>query len=180
MSATRREPRPTIRKVLTEMAVRAAKPDALPRAIYDSKQPNLVLMIHPSGSKAYKVRYSRYGRARWFHLGATTALPLSDARKKAAHVMLEVISGKDPHSECQAKRYAGTFSEMIESYIKERGTKSMDQYAAQLRRWALPRWGKMPAGAVTKADVRRLFDQRKRETTGSAKLLLAAIGGAYA
>jgi hypothetical protein len=178
-TTTRRESRPTIRKVLTDMAIKSAKPDVLPYSVYDTRLPNLVLFVHPTGSKAWKVRYSRFGKARWYHLGNTTSVPLSDARKLAADVMLRVAKGEDPHSERRAQRNAGTFAEMIEAYVKERGTKSMEQYAAQLRKWAIPRWGKMPAGAVTKADVRRLFNQRKAEAPGSAKLLLAAIGGAY-
>lgn len=176
----RREPRTTRRKALTDLAVKAARPEALPFAIYDVKLPNLALVVHPTGTKAFKCRYSRHGKARWFDIGKTSAVPLADARKMAAQVMLKVASGEDPHAERRAKRNAGTFAELVESYVRERGTKSVKQYQAQLDRWAVPRWGRMPAGEVTRADVRRLFEERKGQAPGSAKLLLAAISGAYA
>src|SRR5262249_1720447 len=74
--------------------------------IWDAKEPGLVLPVQPSGHKAFKVVYTLYGRAWWYHVGW---IGLNDARKIAAQVRLKVARGKNPAAERRAERSAATF-----------------------------------------------------------------------
>ncbi len=172
--------RPARRKALTDMFVKTVKPEVKPFPVYDTKQPNLVLFIYPSGNRAWKVRYSKAGRARWYSIGSPPGVGLADARKMAGEVMVEVAGGGDPHGDRLAKKNAGTFAELVAAYVERRGSKSMRQYQAQFDRWALPAFGSMPAGEVTRAHVKKLFNERKKASPSAAKMLLAAISGCYA
>jgi hypothetical protein len=81
------------------LAARAPQPQARAYLIWDTVQRGLALQVQPTGYRAYKLIY-RYGnRPRWCHIGAADAVGLSDARKIAAELMLEVIRGKDPAAE---------------------------------------------------------------------------------
>lgn len=174
-----RPPREPNRRALTEMFVRQVRPAAEPYQVYDTKQGGLVLQVQPTGKRRWKVYYSHRGQPRWLDIGAADAIPLGDARRLAARVMLQVANGADPHAERMARRCEGTFGELAEAYLAGSSNKSKGQYEAQLRRWAIPAWGRMPAGAVTRADVRRLFDERKMASTSSAQLMLAAISSCF-
>src|SRR5262249_56591953 len=55
---------------------------------------------------------------------------------------------------------AGTFAELAERYLNEyakRHNKSWAQPDRLVRRYLLPRWGKLQAGTISRADVRALM-----------------------
>jgi hypothetical protein len=106
------------------------------------------------------VYYSQYGRPRWYHIGRTDAVALSEARKVTAEILLRVIKGEDPQAARTAQRSAGTFRELAETYLAESTNKSAWQYERQLRGHALPLWGSMPAGTVTRDDVMTEAEER--------------------
>lgn len=136
---------------LTELAVRKAKPE---KRVY---QPHLALQVQPTGSKAWKAIYSRHGRPRWLHLGDASSIGLADARTMAAEAMLAVARGKDPAAEKRAERGAGTFAELADRYLNEharKNNKSWQQGRALVERFALPRWSKLQASAITRGDVK--------------------------
>jgi len=155
-------PRKPARKAkLTEFLVRKLKPEpAGAYPVWDTHQRRLAVRVHPSGNKAWYVVYSFRGRPRWYHLGDANAIGLAAARKLTAEVMLDVIRGKDPAAERKAERGAGTFAELAERYLNEyakRHNKSWAQPDRLVRRYLLPRWGKLQAGTIGRADVRALM-----------------------
>jgi hypothetical protein len=97
---------------LQELTIKKARPEAKTYLIWDSKQAHLALQVQPTGSKAFKVIYSRHGRPRWYHIGDASVIGLADARTLAAEAMLAVARGKDPAAEKKAERGAGTFAEL--------------------------------------------------------------------
>jgi integrase len=130
------------------------KVQGAPLNIWDTKAPGLVLRIQPSGHRAFKVVYSYRGRARWYHIGS---VGLADARRIAAKVRLAVAEGKDPLAERQAERSAGTFAELAVRYLNEHAkkkNKSWVQADYLVRRHLLPRWARLDARSITRADVR--------------------------
>jgi Arm DNA-binding domain len=102
-------PQPPNRYKLTELLVKRQKPRARAFMIWDTLQRGFALSVQPTGHKAYKVVYSHHGRVRWLHLGSVNAIGLSDARKLANRVMLQVAEGQDPQAERNATRSAPTF-----------------------------------------------------------------------
>ena len=92
-------PREPNKRSLTELFVRKVKPEAAPFNAWDQKERGLVLRVHPTGRKAFKLVYSRQGRPRWYHIGDVA---LADARRVAARIKLQVAEGKDPAAERKA------------------------------------------------------------------------------
>jgi integrase len=147
---------PNKRKI-TPLDLKKVKPGARPFMVWDALQRGLGLRVEPTGYKAWKVVYRRHNRPRWFHLGATDALGLADARKMAAKVMSEVLQGGDPQTERKAERLAGTFAQMAERYRDDhakRKNKSWKQADALVRKYLLPHWAKLNPKAIMRADVR--------------------------
>jgi integrase len=145
---------------LTELFVRKARPDKTAYLVWDERQRGLALRVQPSASKSWVAIYSRRGRPRWLHLGNADAVALSDARNLAAEAMLAVAKGGDPAAEKKAERSAGTFAELASNYVEQyakRHNKSWKQADALVRRFAIPKWGKLQASSVTRTDVKAMM-----------------------
>jgi integrase len=145
---------------LTELGVRKLKPEPAAYVVWDSYQRGLAIRMQPTGRAAWKVIYHHHGRPRWLHLGDATAIGLADARTMAAEAMLEVARGKDPAAERKAERGAGTFTDLATRYVEQHAkkrNKSWRQADTLIRRYVLPRWGKLQAVSITRADVRALM-----------------------
>src|SRR5262245_59477974 len=154
---TRRSAR---KRKLTEIAVRKLKPESAPYLVWDTHARGLALKVMPTGSKAWKAIYSFRGRPRWLHLGDASVIGLADARVLTAEAMLAVARGRDPAAEKKAERGAGTFAELAARYVEEyakRHNKSWKQADRLVRRYLLPRWGKLEAATITRADVKALM-----------------------
>ena len=145
---------------LTELTVRSLKPAAAAYVVWDDRQHGLAIRVQPTGSKSWYVVYSLRNRVRWYHLGNANAIGLADARKLAAEVMLDVIRGKDPAAERKAERGAGTFAELAERYLEQHAkkhNKSWQQPDRLVRRYLLPKWGKLQAATIVRADVKAIM-----------------------
>jgi integrase len=145
------------KRKLTELYVRKLSPSVRPFIVWDAHQHGLALSVQPTGHKAWKTIYSYHGRPRWFHIGNANAIGLSDARKLANRIMFKVADGSDPCAERKAERAQGTFEELATRYAKEyaqRKNKSWKQADALVRRHLIPRWAKLPAADIARADVK--------------------------
>ena len=152
--------RPPRKRNLTELFVKKLKPEQRAFLVWDSKQHGLALQLQPTGSRAWKAIYSFHGRPRWLHLGDANAIGLADARMLAAEAMLAVARGGDPAAEKKAQRGAGTFAELAKRYVEEhakRENKSWRQADALIRRYVLPRWGKLQSATLARADVKAMM-----------------------
>ena len=79
--------------------------------------------------------------------------------------MLEVATGRDPLAERRAERGSGTFKGVAARYVEQhtkRHNKSWKQADALVRRYAIPRWGKLVARAITRSDVTQLGGRASR------------------
>ena len=151
---------PVNKRRLTDLFVATRKAGERDELIWDLKQPGLALSIRTTGKKAWKVIYRHHGRPRWLHLGDIRKIGLADARRLAAKIVLDVIEGKDPAAERRAERMTGSFADLASQYVElyaRKHNKSWRQAQALVRRHLLPRWGKLKADAVTRADVRAVM-----------------------
>jgi integrase len=126
------------------------------------------------------VIYSRHGRPRWLHLGSTDVVPLADARTMAAEALLAVAKGRDPAAEKRAQGSAGTFGDLHARYVEEhakRVNRSWRQADALIRRYVFPRWGKLQASVITRADVKQLMARIAAPI--AANQTLAAISAVF-
>jgi integrase len=175
-----RPKRPALKRRLTELAVRNLAARSAAYLVWDAHQRGLTIRVRPSGHKAWKVIYSRQGRPRWLHLGSTDVIPLADARTMAAEALLAVAKGRDPAAEKRAQRGAGTFEELHARYVEEhakRVNRSWRQADALVRRYVLPRWGKLQASVITRADVKQMMARIAAPIT--ANQTLAAVSAVF-
>jgi integrase len=162
---------------LSELTVTRSRPADRPYLIWDTKQAGLALAVHPTGARSYKVIYSRSGRARWLTLGDVRAIGLADVRVMAQEIMLAVAKGGDPAADRRAERNRGTFTEVAERYVEEHAkkhNKSWKQADALVRRFLLPKWGKLPAHSITRADVRALIGRISAPVVANQTLAAAS------
>ncbi|MET0719901.1 MAG: tyrosine-type recombinase/integrase, partial [Tardiphaga sp.] len=74
--------------------------------------------------------------------------------------MLDVAEGRDPAAERKAERESGAFADLASQYVElhaKKHNKSWRQAERLVARHLLPRWGKLKASAVTRADVRAMM-----------------------
>ncbi|EBK1958358.1 DUF4102 domain-containing protein [Salmonella enterica subsp. enterica serovar Newport] len=84
---------------LTDAKIRAAKPDEKPYKLADSG--NMFLLVHPNGSRYWRLRYRFRGKERTLALGVYPDVSLSDAREKRDAARKLIAEGIDP---CEQKR----------------------------------------------------------------------------
>lgn len=160
----------------TDSLVRKLKPQARVYAIWDLRQPGLAVLVQPSGYKAFKFVYSFKSRPRWYHIG-NAAIPVVDARRLAAGVMLKVVEGKDPAAEKKAERGGNTFAELAQAYVEryaKKKNKSWRQADALVRKNLIPKWGKLPANGITRADVKAMLGRIAAPTVANQTLAAAS------
>ena len=175
-----RPKRPAHKHRFTDLYVRKIKPKAAAYVVWDTHQHGLAIRVQPTGAKAWKVIYSRHGRPRWLHLGNANAIGLADARTLAAEAMLAVAKGKDPAAEKKSERGSGTVADLATKYVEQRAkkhNKSWRQAETLIRRYVLPRWGKLQAAAITRGDVKTLIV--RIEAPVLANQILAAVSAIF-
>ena len=175
-----RPKRPAHKRRLTDLYIRKIKPKAAAYVVWDTHQHGLAIRVQPTGAKAWKVIYSRHGRPRWLHLGNANAIGLNHARNLAAKAMLAVAEGKDPAAEKKAERGVGTFADLhlryLDGHAKKRN-KSWRQGETLVSRYATPRWGRLQASTVARADVKALM--ASIEAPVLANQVLAAVSAVF-
>jgi integrase len=170
-------PRQPNKRKLTTIFLQKLKPQPTAFMVWDEYQRGLALRVEPTGYKAWKVIYRHGNRPRWFHLGAADTISLTEARKLAAEIMLDVVRGNDPQAERKAKRMAGTFAEVADRYVNEyakRRNKSWKQPDALVRKHLLPAWAKLSVKAITRSDVRTMMGRITSPITANQTLAAAS------
>src|SRR5262245_1154701 len=151
---------PVNRRRLTDLFVQSRRGGERRELIWDDRSPGLALAVMPSGRKSWYVVYRRHGRNVWMRLGDARSIGLADARQMAREIAIDVARGKDPAAERKAERGAGTFADLAGQYVElhaRKHNKSWRQADALVRKHLLPRWGKLKAAAITRADVRAVM-----------------------
>jgi integrase len=175
------EARPKKKQKLDHLLITKAKPEERPYLVWDAHQKGLALAVRPNGQRTFKVVYRRNGLLRWYHLGDARVIGLANARKLALGVMYEVTQGKDPQAERKAQRASGTFEELARRYVEEHAkvhNKSWRQADTLVRRYLLPKWGKLNANAITRGDMKVVM--RKIEAPVLANQVLASASAVFA
>ena len=79
---------------LSELAVRQAKPSKKQRKLFDGD--GLFLLVHPNGSKYWRLKYRSFGKEKLFAIGVYSKVSLTEARKEAKRARDIIKQGKDP------------------------------------------------------------------------------------
>jgi integrase len=150
--------RPPNKRRLTDGFVRTVRPDPDRATLYwDTLQYGLALSVQPTGHRAWKCVYTARRGPSWVHLGNAGAIPLTDARRLATRIMVQVAEGGDPYADRLALRDRGSFEQVAARYVAEyasRKNKSWKQAETLVARYLLPRWAKLDVGTIRRSDVK--------------------------
>ena len=80
---------------LTELGIKKSKSGIKEKKLYDGQ--GLYLLLHPNGSKYWRVKYRFLGKEKVLALGVWPKISLTDARKYRNEAKTVLKSGQDPN-----------------------------------------------------------------------------------
>jgi len=158
-------------KALTTKGIENLKSDPTKRTeIPDAGLPGLYLVIQPSGTKAWALRYRYAGKPAKLTLGRWPIMGLADARTAAAAAIEAVESGSNPSAEKQSTKAAKAEAQLsdrdkIKTLVGQfhqrhlSTLKTAAQALAFLERFVVKAWGDRDINSITKRDCIDLLDK---------------------
>jgi hypothetical protein len=159
-------------KNLTQIAIDNLKPGSVRREVPDGKEAGLYLVIQPSGSMSWALRYRFEGKPRKFTIGPYPAIGLAKARAETSKAKSTIADGVDPAAQKTAAKRAEKASQEDESGLVEKAVETfIARYAKPKQKEAtayetervltkeiVGRWRGRHLSKITKADVHDLLD----------------------
>lgn len=125
----------------------------------------LELRVTKLGRKSWTLRYRRKSdkKLRRLTLGTFPAISLEEARQGSREHLAAIGRGADPASTLQERKRAETFAEIVDEWVERhgrpnKGSRTLRDDQAMLRRHILPRIGDLKVRDITKRDVIKLLD----------------------
>lgn len=147
--------------MLTDVQIRTAKPKDKPYKLSDAL--GLHLLVNPSGSKLWQLRYRFEDRERLTGLGPYPELSLAEAREKRDSLKKMIRSGLDPietkRAEKQARRIAreNTFQSAAKAWFEiwsvNKSTRHAGYVMRRLEQDVLPAIGRIPVSEIGTPDI---------------------------
>jgi integrase len=160
---------------LTDTRIRSARPKARPYKLRDGG--GLYLLITPSDSRQWRLRYRVQGRESMVSLGTYPATSLKAARGRRTQMRAALEAGQDPAAERRAERAssANTFESVAREWLGKQpfAPKTMKKAVWTFDDLLFPYIGSRPISALTAPELlgvfRRLERRGKHETAHRAK-----------
>lgn len=160
--------------MLTEVAIKGAKPAARRYKLADAH--GLYLEVMPTGSKSWRWKYRFAGVEKRLTFGPWPLVSLKQAREQRDEARRAVLQGVDPGAAKRAGkarvRYGETFEAIARSWHDSKRPALSPRYAGQvltrLEANVFPQFGRMPLRDVTAPIV--LEALRKIEARGAATM----------
>jgi hypothetical protein len=170
---------------LSDAKVRNSKPKAKPYKITDGE--GLFLLVTPSGSKYWRLKYHFLGKEKLLALGVYPEVGLADARERRAQARKALAAGNDPGAvKKEAKRLAILKAEnsfeviALEWYEKRKhewAKSSARTMKIRLDRYLIPHLGPKPISQITAPDVLAMLRTLEaRDVLDTAKRVMQACG----
>jgi integrase len=155
---------------LTALTVENFKPQSERKEIPDAGCTGLYLVVQPSGSRSYAVRYRYGGKPK--KLTLSRGLSLKQARAAATAALEEIEKGIDPSAakrmqkQAQGLAEAKTLRAIAEKYLEREGKKkeserlrSLDYQDRLMQRLVYPTIGDMPIDKIKRGAINDLLDK---------------------
>ncbi len=146
---------------LTDAKVRNAKPKHKPYKLADGE--GLFLLVAPSGSKYWRLRYFFANKEKLLALGVYPDVPLADARERRAQARKLIAAGTDPGQAKKEAKHVATLkaANTFEAVAREWLEKRRHQWASittevkldRLEKHILPKLGHRPIADITPPEV---------------------------
>ncbi|MCP3667783.1 MAG: tyrosine-type recombinase/integrase [Gammaproteobacteria bacterium] len=139
----------------------------------DHEVSKLCLVVFPSGSKRWKLRYRIHGRQRFLDVGDATALHPIKARQRALEHIVQIDRGEDPaelrrlarqaaldaENAEPPKTVADIADEWLEKAKKRKKKSSIDNDILYIEKYIKPEIGTIPIADLQIADVEKLHEK---------------------
>ncbi len=143
--------------MLTDTAIKAAKPDTRPYKLSDYR--GLYLYVTPAGGRLWRLKYRFGGKEKCLSLGAYPDVSLKRAREKCDDARRLLADGKDPGVQKRTIEQANgdTFEAVFrEWHGKQKGvwtTSHADKILRRQEMHVFPWLGAKPIGEITAQDL---------------------------
>ena len=172
---------------LTVLGLRKVKPSSKPKKLSDGG--GLFLLLHPSGSKYWRMKYRFIGKEKLLAFGVWPEVGLTEARKKRNEAKQLLKSGKDPSAAkknlkvSQKVAQSNTFGSVTEEWleIKQKEWKSpyFDDVKSSIEIHLLPDLSQRPIEDITSSEIlsvlKKIEEQGKLEVASRSRQKCGAI-----
>ena len=172
---------------LTELGIKKSKSGIKEKKLYDGQ--GLYLLLHPNGSKYWRVKYRFLGKEKVLALGVWPKISLTDARKYRNEAKTVLKSGQDPNLVKQnilIKKQIdqlNTFNAVAEEWLimkeKEWKQNNFRDVKRAIENHLYPDLGHRPLSEITSAELllvlKKIEGQGKYEATSRARQKCEAI-----
>lgn len=176
------------RMPLTQFEIAKAGPKPKPYKLADGN--GLNLLIRPSGSKLWRLRYRFNGQENMLALGAFPAVSLANARAKRDEARAVLASGIDPSVKRKLDKIAAataarnTFGDVAAEHLANMEANGIAATTMNKNRWMLEKLcvpiAKRPVADITPAEILDLLKKiEKRGRRDTATSLRGKIGGVF-
>ncbi len=172
--------------MLTDRAIRALRPREKPYKRSDEK--GLYLLIKPTGSKYWRLKYRYAGKEKVLALGVYPDVPLAEARDGRDDAKRLLKAGKDPVATRRRERRiaesdaANTFEAIAREWAgKQRWSPAhTDRVLQSLEKDIFPELGAEPISTITAQDLLAVLRKaEKRGVTETVHRLLQRSGAVF-
>ena len=148
--------------MLSDAAIRRAKPGAKARRLHDGTGTGLYIEIAVSGSKLWRLKYRLDGKEKLLALGAYPEVGIGEARSRALNARALIARGIEPlkhRAELKAAEVAKeTFATVAAEYLTVklapiRSVSYVDRLESRLRRDIYPYVGELKPNDITAVDL---------------------------
>lgn len=173
---------------LTDTAIRNAKPKDKSYKVADAQ--GLYLLVNPTGSKLWRVKYRINGVERKLAIGAYPGITLAEARVARDEARKQLVQAIDPNvAKRQARieasiRAGNSFAVVAEELIEKKAREGRSVTTLDTQRWLLKLLGKdfskRPVAEITPQEL--LHELKKHERRGrleTARRLRAFAGQVF-
>jgi len=166
---------------LTELAIRAAKPQGKPYKVYDEK--GLFLLVKPNGARLWRFKYAHAGVEKLLSLGAYPDVPLKRARAKRDEARKLVADAVDPSARRKAEKaaQAQSFRAVAEEWLEtKRDTLSEGTWLRdrdQLMKVVGPYLGSRPVADIEAPELLAVLKRLERRGVHDTAHRVRAVCG---
>jgi hypothetical protein len=167
--------------MLTQIAVKNAKPEEKPYKLADSR--GLYLLVHPNGGKYWRWKYRFEKKERVLAIGVFPEIGLAEAREKQADARKLLKDGIDPNDAKRTKprkaedEIKNTFQAVALEWLEIRKSAWSEYYSRQvLQRLELDIFPAVGAKDIANISAREVLDiARSIEDRGALEMAHRAV-----
>ena len=172
---------------LSEFAARRAKPKEKAYKLFDGD--GLYLLVNPSGSKLWRLKYRYGGKEKLLSFGPYPLIPIVDARLKRDEAKRKLLSGTDPSEAKRQEKLTAevearnTFGLIAAEYIENLEARNRSPITVEKNRWLLEDLASplsaRPIKEITAAEIldllRKIEKSGRRVTAGRLRGVIGSV-----